>query len=62
MEVIISEGKQVKEKLISALKAELEEIRRKKERAVGPDAYNYYWEKEKKLEDMIRSVSILPNA
>lgn len=62
MEVIVSEGKQVKEKLINALKAELEDIRKKKERAVGPDAYNYYWEKEKKLEDMIRSVSILPNA
>ncbi|MEM2088215.1 MAG: hypothetical protein QXF52_06000 [Thermoproteota archaeon] len=61
MEVIISESKQVKEKLINALKAELEEIRRKKERAVGPDAYNYYWEKEKKLEDMIQSVSVLPN-
>ncbi|MEM2979916.1 MAG: hypothetical protein QW385_00880 [Thermoproteota archaeon] len=62
MEVLISEGKQVKEKLISALKAELEDIRKKKERAVGPDAYNFYWEKEKKLEDMIRSVSALPNA
>jgi hypothetical protein len=61
MEAVISEGKQVKEKLIGVLKAELEEIRRKKERAVGPDAYNYYWEKEKKLEDMIRSISILPN-
>ncbi|MEM2940422.1 MAG: hypothetical protein QW304_02600 [Thermoproteota archaeon] len=62
MEVLISEGKQVKEKLISALKAELEDIRKKKERAVGPDAYNFYWEKEKKLQDMIRSVSALPNA
>jgi tryptophanyl-tRNA synthetase len=61
MEVIISESKQVKEKLISALKAELEEIRKKRERAVGADAYNYYWEKEKKLEDMISSVSLLPN-
>lgn len=62
MEVAATEVKKVKEKLIDALNLELEEVRRKKEGAIGPDAYNYYWEKEKKLEDMIRDASILPNA
>lgn len=38
---------------IELRKKELEMIREKKEKAIGPDAYSYYWEKEKKLEEML---------
>ncbi|MGQ9479642.1 MAG: hypothetical protein ACUVQ0_06505 [Thermoproteota archaeon] len=57
----VTDDKKVKESLLNSLKAELEEVRRKKERAVGPEAYNYYWQKEKQLEDMIQKISILPS-
>lgn len=44
------------EEIINSLKKELEEIRRKKEGAIGPDIYNYYWEREKKLEELISTL------
>lgn len=44
------------EEIINSLKKELEEVRRKKERAIGPEIYNYYWEKEKKLEELISTL------
>ncbi|MGQ9690574.1 MAG: hypothetical protein ACUVQY_04835 [Thermoproteota archaeon] len=28
-------------------------IREKMEKAIGPDAYSYYWEKEKELEELL---------
>jgi len=42
--------------IIESLKKELETVRDKKERAIGPEAYNYYWEKEKKLEELISTL------
>ncbi|MEM1553498.1 MAG: hypothetical protein QXJ72_01245 [Thermoproteota archaeon] len=44
------------EEIINSLKKELEEIRRRKESAIGPEVYNYYWEKEKKLEELISTL------
>ncbi|MDW8033453.1 MAG: hypothetical protein RMI79_00650 [Nitrososphaerota archaeon] len=44
------------EEIINSLKKELEEVRRKKESAIGPEVYNYYWEKEMKLEELISTL------
>lgn len=41
------------EEIIESLKKELETVRGKRERAIGSEVYNYYWEKEKKLEELI---------
>lgn len=41
------------EEIIESLKKELETVREKRERAIGPEVYSYYWEKEKKLEELI---------
>ncbi|MEM2088212.1 MAG: hypothetical protein QXF52_05985 [Thermoproteota archaeon] len=41
------------EEIIESLKKELKTVREKRERAIGPEVYNYYWEKEKKLEELI---------
>lgn len=53
--------KELKEKLLVSLKAQLEEVRNKKEKAVGPDAYNFYWQKEKELEREIQRISTFPS-
>jgi len=53
--------KELKEKILASLKAQLEEVRKKKEKAVGPDAYNFYWQKEKELEEKIQKISIIPS-
>jgi len=45
------------EEIIGSLKRELEEVRRKKENAIGPELYNYYWEREKKLEELILTLT-----
>ncbi|MEM3713094.1 MAG: hypothetical protein QXR97_06125 [Thermoproteota archaeon] len=55
------DAKDLKEKLLVSLKSQLEEVRRKKERAVGPDAYNFYWQKEKELEKEIQKISTFPS-
>lgn len=55
------DAKDLKEKLLASLKAQLEEVRKKKERAVGPDAYKFYWQKEKELEREIQKVLTFPS-
>jgi hypothetical protein len=54
------DAKELKEKILASLKVQLEEVRRKKERAVGPDAYSFYWQKEKELEKEIQKISTFP--
>ncbi len=54
------DAKELKEKILASLKAQLEEVRRKRERAIGPDAYNFYWQKEKELEKEIQKISTFP--
>jgi vacuolar-type H+-ATPase subunit I/STV1 len=44
------------EEIINSLKKELEEVRKKKEKAIGPEVYNYYWEREKKLEELVSTL------
>ncbi|MCX8183702.1 MAG: hypothetical protein N3F08_04725 [Crenarchaeota archaeon] len=46
------------EKLLRILEAELKEIRRRKELAIGYDAYAFLCEKEKKLEEEILGLRI----
>ncbi|MBO3839570.1 MAG: hypothetical protein QXT06_05915 [Candidatus Bathyarchaeia archaeon] len=53
--------KELKEKMLASLKAQLEEVRKRKERAVGPDAYDFYWQKEKELEKEIQKISNFPS-
>lgn len=55
------DAKELKERLLASLKMQLEEIRKKKERAVGPDAYNFYWQKEKELEREIQKILMFPS-
>ncbi|MEM2373039.1 MAG: hypothetical protein QXI11_01175 [Thermoproteota archaeon] len=53
--------KKLKEKMLASLQAQLEEVRRKKERAIGPDAYNFYWQKEKEIEKEIEKIETFPS-
>ena len=55
------EAEDLKEKLLSFLKAQLEEVRKKKEKAIGPDAYEFYWQKEKELEREIQKILAFPS-
>ncbi|MBO3770027.1 MAG: hypothetical protein QXS51_04780 [Thermoproteota archaeon] len=55
------EAEDLKEKLLSSLKAQLEEVRKKKEKAIGPDAYEFYWQKEKELEREIQKILAFPS-
>lgn len=55
------DAKELKEKLLASLKMQLEEVRKKKERAIGPDAYNFYWQKERELEEEIQKILTFPS-
>ncbi|MBO3800440.1 MAG: hypothetical protein FGF52_05240 [Candidatus Brockarchaeota archaeon] len=52
---------ELRERMLASLRAQLEEVRRKKEKAVGPDAYNFYWQKEKELEKEIQKIETFPS-
>ncbi|MDW8033447.1 MAG: hypothetical protein RMI79_00620 [Nitrososphaerota archaeon] len=55
------DARELKEKLLASLKAQLEEVRKKKESAIGPDAYSFYWKKEKELEVEIQKILTFPS-